>query len=89
MFAKLLRLGKCGRAFALGISHRFIATVIQAVKTSDLFHAAILLLLAAAMFVAIAMSAHSMASFAQHLKRFSTPTPRPSVVTPAALQMLV
>jgi hypothetical protein len=57
------------------------------VKSSDFFHAAILLLLAAAMFVAVAISAHSMASFAQHLKRFSTPTPRPSVVTPGRLQL--
>jgi hypothetical protein len=58
-------------------------------KSSDLFHAAIILILAAAMFVAVAIGARSMAHFAQHLKKFSTPTPRPAVHTPAAIQILV
>jgi len=57
-------------------------------KPSDLFHAVILFVLATAMFVAMAIGAHSMASFAQHLKRF-TPTPRPVVSSPASIQMLV
>jgi len=61
----------------------------KSVKSSDLFHAVILLVLATAMTVAVAIGARSMAHFAQHLKKFSTPTPRPAVHAPAAIQMLV
>ena len=57
-------------------------------KSSDLFHALIVLVLAAAMFVATLIGARSTAQFAQHLKKIATPIPRPSVFTPAAIQML-
>ena len=57
-------------------------------KSSDLFHALILLVLASAMFVAVAIGAKSMAHFAQHLKKFSPPTPRPSVQAPGVIRML-
>jgi len=57
-------------------------------KSSDLFHAVILFILATAIFVAIGMSARSVAHFAQHLRKFSAPTPRPAVYAPRSIQIL-
>jgi hypothetical protein len=72
-----------GRSAQAAPTNRF-----NTMKSSDLLHAVIVLVLAAAMFVAVLIGAQSTAQFAQHLKRISTPIPRPSVLTPAAIQML-